>query len=68
MIAQKVNPDSKEGLKMVYASQADTGQTYGNNGWNKWNWKCGVCGKVYLNRWMAQDCCTEKIALPSKEA
>jgi hypothetical protein len=65
--AQKVNPHEKEGLGMVYASQADLGQTYGN-GWNKWNWKCGVCGKVYLNRWTAQDCCKNKISLPIKEA
>jgi hypothetical protein len=61
MKAQKVNPDGKDGLGMVYAAQADLGQVYGN-GWNKWNWKCGVCGKVYLNRWRAQDCCSKEKA------
>lgn len=52
--AHKVKPDSEEGLKMVYYSQADSFHSTQN----KFNWKCGVCGKVYLNRWQAQECCS----------
>lgn len=58
MNAHKVDPQSKEGLKIVYYSQAD----YLTFTQNKWNWKCGKCGKVYLNRYAAQNCCQK----PSK--
>ena len=53
--AHKVDPQGTEGLKMTYYSQGDC-LTFIHN---KYNWKCGNCGKVYLNRWAAQDCCTK---------
>ena len=54
MNAHKVDPMSENGLKMTYYSQADC-LTYVQN---KFNWQCGKCGKVYLNRWQAQECCS----------
>jgi hypothetical protein len=61
--AHKVDPQAPNGLKMTYYSQADC-LTITQN---KWNWKCGECGKVYLNRWQAQDCCIKSVQLNDGE-
>jgi len=55
MKAKKVDPYGPHGLKTTYHSQADAP----HDCVNKWNWKCGICGEVYLNRWKAQECCRE---------
>ena len=55
MNPKRIDPDSPEGLGSTYHSQADSLCLTDN----KWNWKCESCGKVYLNRWKAKECCGE---------
>jgi hypothetical protein len=56
MNVHKIDPLGPEGLGATYAAQADGPYEVRN----KWNWKCGACGQVYLNRWKAQECCAPK--------
>ncbi len=56
MNAHRVIPESVEGLGVTYHSDSSNLCECHN----KFNWKCGKCGKVFLNRWKAQECCFEE--------